>query len=207
MCGRVRGSPPRSLRRKEPINTDPNQRRIMDTKTQSLPLVDPTPIITESVHTIAARDLLLRVRAVQELAGAKTVLHPAERKKLNGTSGVPDEFLEDVAVALEAYSILVAASEASAAEMRDTVDHSRAYAPLVRELLLAARALAHAIAARRSTASQKALKVYKVAQAINRPSDEAMLVPHLAAMKRSLGRSGRKAAAGDPVVPTVKRTP
>ena len=163
--------------------------------------------ITESIHTIAARDLLQRVRAVQELTGAKT-LHAAQRKKLNGTSGVPDEFLEDVAVALETYALLAAASEASPAELRDVVVFSRAYAPLVEELLFAAKALQHEIATRRSAASQKALKAYKVAQAVNRPSDKEMLVPHVAAMKRSLGRGGARKAAkpDDPAALAAKQT-
>jgi hypothetical protein len=163
--------------------------------------------ITESIHTIAARDLLQRVRAVQELTGAKT-LHTVERQKLNSTSGVPDQFFEDVAVALETYAVLATASEASAAELRDVVAFSRAYAPLVEELLRAARALQDEIALRRTAVAHKALKAYKVAQAVNRPSDKAMLVPHLEAMRRSLGRSGKRKAAApaDPAVVVAKRT-
>jgi len=159
-----------------------------------------------STHTETARDLLQRVRATQEITGTKTLLKGKQMRKLINPASLPDDFLEAVAVALDAYPNLALASGVSAAEIRDLIAFSRANRPVVDEYRIAATSLLQEILTRRAHTGQQALKVYDMVQAMNRPNDQAMLVPHITAMRRALGNRGRKKAQ-TPTEPPVPVTP
>jgi len=163
---------------------------------EPIPNVSPTEV---------ARELLQRVRAVQEITGTKRLLPTKQSRKLIHAASLPDDFLEAVAVAIEAYEHLALVSEVSAAEIRELIAYSRANRPVVDELRLAGTSLLHDIMTRRAHVGQQALKVYNVAQGLNRPNDKAMLVPHITAMRRALGKAKRKAAP--PEEPTQPITP
>lgn len=166
--------------------------------------------IPTSTHAEAARDLLQRIRTLRGLAITRPLAQPKERARLNGSAGLPDNLLEDVAYALESDARLAAASEVLPAPLRDLVAFSRAYRPLLEELRLVAKELAHEIAARRAEAGREALKVYRLAKGLVRPEDRALLVPHLQSMKRHFRNKARKAAPSEepqvPPVETAKRS-
>lgn len=144
-------------------------------------------------------------RILRGLVITKPLAQPKERARLNGSAGLPDNLLEDVAYALEADSRLATASEVLPARLRDTVAFSRAYRPLLEELRLVMTELAHEIAARRAEAGREALKVYRLAKGLARPEDRALLVPHLESTKRHFRNKARKPAPGEePQVPPVE---
>ena len=163
---------------------------------EPIPNVSPTEV---------ARELLQRVRAMQEITGTKTLLPAKQTRKLLNVASLPDDFLEAVAVAIEAYEKLALVSEVTAAEIRELIAYSRANRPVVDELRLAGTSLLQDIMTRRAHVGQQALKVYYVAQGLNRPNDKAMLVPHITAMRRALGKAKRKAAP--PAEPPTPVTP
>lgn len=154
--------------------------------------------ITESPHTIAARELIERVRAAVDPTGTMKLRQRSESvRKLTVASTTPDDFIEAAAVALEASARLAAASEVGTAELRDAVAYSRAFALVLEELNLARRMLQQEITARRGAAGKKALDVYRLAKGLNATGEDAVLVPHVQAMKRLLGRSGLRKTARD----------
>ena len=157
--------------------------------------------------TEVARELLQRVRAVQEITGTKTLLPTKQSRKLIHAASLPDDFLEAVAVAIDAYEKLALISDVTAAEIRELIAYSRANRPVVDELRLAATSLLQDILTRRAHVGQQALKVYQIVQGLNRPNDKAMLVPHITAMRRALGKAKRKAAPPEQPVPPAPVTP
>jgi dsRNA-specific ribonuclease len=115
------------------------------------------------------------------------------RRKINTTASLSDAFFEAIAAACAVHSELAAAGGVSASDLRNTIARSRVRASVAEELRILARGVDDTDAEDRHQAGQRALRVYHVADRINRPEDREMLIPHLAAMKRTLNR-GRSAA-------------
>ncbi len=160
----------------------------------------PLDEIPESPHTQAARELMGRVRELQQLAGNTTILQAAQRKKFNTTASVSDEAIESVAVLFERYPALAALCEANPAKMRDAINYSRALSPVIAELKLAIIILQQAILGRRSEAGDQVFKAYTLARRLNRRGDKTLLVPHVEALRAMIVRRGKKAEKADPPV-------
>lgn len=138
--------------------------------------------------------MLVQLRALVQQIGGFGFLAKGTRRKLTPSATLPDPFLLSVAVALDALPSLAAASRISSVQLRDAVDFSNAYTPVVAELQLIARGLEETITARRAEAGQESLRTYSTAKSFNRPADHELFVPHITEMKITLGR-GRKATA------------
>jgi hypothetical protein len=161
-----------------------------------------------STHAEAARDLLQRIRTMRGQTITRPLSAAKDRGRLNGIAGFPDELIEGIAYALEVDQRLAAASEVAPQPLRDTVEFSRAYRPLLEELRLVAKELANEIAGRRFDAGRQVLKVYRLAKGLVRPEDKALLVPHLESMKRYFARGKpRKQASGEQTPPEPELKP
>ena len=143
-------------------------------------------------HADAARQLLLGVRSLRESVPG-LVLIPNERiKELITAASVSDEFLEAVAIGVEATPDLASASKLVPADIYDVIAFSRAYAGAMDETELLHRMLRHTMIVRRAKVGQEALKAFALAKGLNRPRKSELLVPHIEAMRRTLARSRRK---------------
>ena len=85
-----------------------------------------------------------------------------------------------------------APSAITPAEIRATIADSRLLISLADQLELIARGVRETNADRRADVGKRALIAYGVAKAVNRHLDLVVTVPHLANMRRTLGRAGRR---------------
>ena len=155
---------------------------------------DQTPIN----HEAAANALIAAVRElVQSGVPGFTLAAKGRRRRISTTAALSDAFLEAVAAACAVHQELASNGGISAAEIRDTLVFSRVNASLAEELRILARGVDDTVAERRNNVGQRALLVYNAANRINRIEDRELLIPHLAAMKRTLnrGRTNAKRAA------------
>ena len=140
-------------------------------------------------HEAAANALMTAIRElVQSGVPGFTLAAKGRRRRISSTAALSDAFLEAVAAACAMHQELSAAGGISAAEIRDTLVFSRVHASLAEELRILARGIDDTVAERRNSVGQRALRVYNAADRINRVEDREMLIPHLAAMKRTLNR-------------------
>ena len=97
----------------------------------------------------------------------------------------------------------------TAGQIRDTIGFSHAHASLAEELRILARGVDDTVAERRNNVGQRALLVYNAANRLNRIEDREMLIPHLAAMKRTLnrGRTNAQRAATARATAAAATTP
>lgn len=153
-------------------------------------------------HAQAAQSLLLQLRQIAQLVQGFTHVTSERRRRIGVVSAIPDEFLHAVSVACDAHPRLAAASEVTGAEFRDTIHFAREYLSVAEELEILARGLRGTVAERRHESAQKALRVYITAKRINHLERRETLIPHLAEMKRALGRTGlRRAKPPEPPPP------
>jgi hypothetical protein len=147
----------------------------------------------------AANALITAIREqVQSSIPGFALAAKGRRRKITTVVSLSDVFFESVAAACGVHSELAAARGVSASELRDAVSRSRMRASLSEELRILARGVEDTDAEDRNEVGQRALRVYHVADRINRPEDREMLIPHLAAMKRTLNRgrnNAKKSAA------------
>jgi hypothetical protein len=148
-------------------------------------------------HVDAVRELIARVREIQQSIPGFEYNNKIERQRLNLAAGVPDRFLDTVSVAIEASDTLNGAAAVRSAEVRDVIEFSRAYRSLAEELQLVADGALYTIALRRAKISDLARRAYALSKSLNRPSDRAVLVPHIDAMRRALNRTRPKSQTTD----------
>ena len=140
-------------------------------------------------HEAAANALIAAVRElVQSGVPGFTLAAKGRRRKISTTAALSEAFLEAVAAACAVHQELATSGNISAAEIRDTLVFSRVNASLAEELRILARGVDDTVAERRNNVGQRALFVYNAADRINRIEDRELLIPHLAAMKRTLNR-------------------
>lgn len=160
-------------------------------------------------HQETAQAMMIQLRQIATTVAGFAHLSSTRRRKITSSASLPDAFLQAVAVACDATPHLASSSQISGAEIRDGLGFSQAYTSVADELELLARGLRGTVANRRFDLGQRALRAYGMAKSINRPEDRELLIPHLADMKRTLGRGRRHAAAVPPAeeVPIAKPEP
>jgi hypothetical protein len=112
-------------------------------------------------------------------------------RRLNNAASVSPVFIELTNVAVANQPVLVRTEGATASQVRDQVSYADAYSPLADELEALAHFVRHSVATARSAAGLEALTTYALAQRLSRQPQNAHLRPHVADMRRALGR-GRK---------------
>ena len=150
-------------------------------------------------HEAAAMTLMSTIRdLVVAAVPGFSLAAKGRRRKIIATASLSDAFLEAVAAACAVHPDLGAAGGLTPSEIRNTIHVSRVYASLAEELRILARGIDDTVAELRNDVGQRALRVYHNADRINRPDDHELLIPHRAAMQRTLNRgriNGKRASA------------
>lgn len=164
-----------------------------------------TPItIPTSPRTEAARQALPQIRTIIEGLEGLTFLSPGERLRVNTSANINDRFLEVVAAAIEGSALLEVNAKVTPAELREIIGYRQAGFALADELERLTRGIRDTVKVHSAKVATEALRVFGVAQKINRPGDREELVPTLDQMQRALGRGRRKAVPkADPAQPAA----
>jgi hypothetical protein len=155
-----------------------------------------------SVHEENATAMLVQLRVLVQAVPGFGYLSKAQRRSITPAATVPDVFLLSTGVACDASPTLATSSGLTGVETREVVVFTRAYLSVADELELLAKGLRDTVAQVRAPVGQRSLRAYFNAQRINNPSERALLIPHLANMKRDLGRTHPKPQPDVPVVVT-----
>jgi hypothetical protein len=162
----------------------------------------PEPTLT---HTERARAVIAHIRGIQELIDGFTFAgNEPDLRTLNASNSIPDAFLEEVAVAIEASDHLRQSSQVQPAELRDIASFSMAFLPAVEEMAIVFRGMRLTFARKRASVCKRALQTYELAKTFNRKTDRQVLMPHLDAMQKALGRKRPKPAAAQPDEPRTE---
>jgi hypothetical protein len=109
-------------------------------------------------------------------------------QKLSQAASVSPFFIELTNVAVANHTALVRTEGAPPAEIRDQVAYSDAYVPLADELEALAQFIRFSTTAARNLAGTEALTTYALAQRLSKQKRYAHLKPHVADMRRALGK-------------------
>lgn len=160
----------------------------------SIPDIPSNPSATQAA-------LLAHVRAMQEMIAGFTFDRPETRRRYNLNASLPDRFINGVAVAIDASPGLARNLEFTSEDLRAVIAFTQLLQPVLEEVRVLERSLSFTIAEKRAKAGGRALYAYSLSQALNRPADSEVLVPHIAAMKAALGPRGRRKATATPTDP------
>src|SRR5438874_3064315 len=154
-------------------------------------------------HSEDASKVLDRVRALRELIpGFAQPQNKTAAQRLIANANRSDEFLETVAVAVQASPNLKAASGVDPASLRDSIRFGAAYSAIADELDALASAVRFTINIKRSASAEEALAAYDLAKGLARKKEGASLVPHIADIRKSLKPGVRRKTAAAAPKPT-----
>ena len=112
-----------------------------------------------------------------------------ESRRLSAAASVSSEFIELTNMVVANQTALERTDGATPAEVRDLVSYADAYDPLADELEACAQFLRHSTRTARNLVGTEALNRYALARRLARQRKTAHLAPHVADMRRALGRS------------------
>jgi hypothetical protein len=159
-------------------------------------------------HTDAAQALLEQTRAMrQQIPNFVVPTSGKETLRLLPAASVPPEFVELSAVAVKNSIPLVRGGDADPAQTRDLMNFAEAYGPLADELEALSQFIRHSIIAARSRAGGQALTTYALAKALAKRPETADLAPHVADMRRALGRTRKAKSQPAPTPAPVPAEP
>jgi hypothetical protein len=171
-------------------------------------IINEVPVTTTPAsHADIAQARVAEVRAMREripdlvIPESKTA-----NQKLVSAATVPPQFIELTAVAVKNSETLVRKGGADPAQLRDLMSYAEAFEPLADELEALAQFVRHSVIAARHKAGRDALTTYAIAQVLAARPETADLAPHVADMKRALGKrafGGRIAKPKPAPVPTT----
>jgi hypothetical protein len=151
-------------------------------------------IETPISHAEAAQQRMQELRRWREMIPHFVMpASPDETQRLSSAASVSPEFIELTNVAVANQPQLVRNDGPTPAEVRDLVSYAGAYDPLADELEAFAQFIRHSVTAARNLAGSEALTTYALAQRLAKQRKTAYLAPHVADMRRALGR-GRRAS-------------
>jgi len=147
------------------------------------------PIAATNIYAEAAQLRLEELRKWREQIPRFAIPETADAtQKLSPAASVPNVFIELTNVAVANQTALVRADGTPPAEIRDLVAYADAYAPVADGLEAEAHFLRHSTTAARNLAGTEALTTYSLAQRLSRQKRYAHLKPHVADMRRALGK-------------------
>jgi len=161
-----------------------------------------------ATHTDAAQALVEQTRAMrQQIPNFAVPTSSKEVSRLISNASVPPEFVELSAVAVKNSLPLVRGGDADPAQTRDLMSFAEAYGPLADELEALAQLIRHSIIAAKSRAGGQALTTYALAKALAKRPETADLAPHVADMRRALGRTRKAKSKPAPTPAPVPTEP
>src|SRR5216684_3747587 len=135
------------------------------------------------------------------------VSHTDAAQLLVSSASVPPAFVELSAVAVKNSLPLVRGGDADPAQTRDLMSYAAAYGPLADELEALAQFIRHSIISAKSRAGGQALTTYALAKALAKRPETADLAPHVADMRRALGRTRKAKSQPAPTPAPVPSEP
>ncbi|HEX7152532.1 MAG TPA: hypothetical protein VF618_13675 [Thermoanaerobaculia bacterium] len=150
--------------------------------------VEVEPVVTSYTEGALAR--LQELRNMRGLIPHFVVPEtPYAPSRMAVTASLPPDFVELAGVLAVANPDAVTRGQAaSAAEMRELLAYAAAYAPLVAELEALTKFVRFSVIAARNRAGGEALAIYETAKRLAKRPEFANLAPHVAAMRRVLGK-------------------
>lgn len=160
-----------------------------------------------NLHTETVRGYLNTMRTMVEQIPGYAEGSIADRRKLAFSASLTDEFLEEMATALEAGDQKDPEALALARALRGSISFSQAHQSLVLDFDRKKAGVLFAIARNRSDVGKLALQAYKVARVIDELADRDVPVPnvaHVRSLKRALRRRRSKTEPTPPETPAVE---
>jgi hypothetical protein len=145
--------------------------------------------VTQTSHADIAQERVAEVRAMREKIPNLVIPDSAgANRRLISAATVPPEFIELSAVAVKNSESLVRKGGSDPEQTRDLMSYAEAYSPLADELEALAQFIRHSVITARHKAGSDALTTYALAQVLAKRSETADLAPHVADMRRALGK-------------------
>ena len=144
---------------------------------------------TPMSHAEAAQQRVQELRRLRELIPNFVMPESTiDSQRMAAAASVSPEFIELTNVAVANETDLVRGNSATPAEVRDLVSYADAYDPFADELEAFAQFMRHSTRTARHLAGTEALNRYAIARRLARQRKTAHLAPHVADMRRALGR-------------------
>ncbi|HEX6083081.1 MAG TPA: hypothetical protein VF266_01055 [Thermoanaerobaculia bacterium] len=147
------------------------------------------PVTVQNNHTEAAQLRVEELRKWREQIPRFAIPETSDAtQRLSQAASVSPEFIELTNIAVANQTALVRADGTPPAEIRDLVAYADAYVPLADELEALAQFIRYSTTAARNVAGTEALTTYSLAQRLAKQRRYAHLKPHVADMRRALGK-------------------
>jgi len=156
------------------------------------------PAVTPTVHDVAAAKILGDIRTLMQTVRGFGFTSASHRRRINPSAAVSSDFLLSVALALDSSEALRKVSDVTPEQIRDIVSFCNAYGPVGEDMALTANGVTQSVREQRATVGTVALRVYRVARNFHTRAERDVLVPHIANMKRALGRGRKKGVKPEP---------
>jgi hypothetical protein len=134
---------------------------------------------------------------VQAIRGF-TLLTGEQRRKVNVSGHVDDDFLRSMALLIEAHPEIASLTQVTSAEIRDHLNFSGSYQGVAEELILHGRKMVDTIISERASLGERVLRVLVIARSMNTPAGRDSLIPHLEAIDRDFKRGRRRRVTKKP---------
>jgi hypothetical protein len=154
-----------------------------------------------SVHTEGAQALIEELRALRQKVPYLVVsTFKGQRRKLAAGAAVPADFVERMVSAIESHAQLVRTGALDPGQLRDLMSYVEAFGPVADEVEALANVMRLSVTAARNKVGHETLTAYALAQRLADRPEHADLVPHVAAMRRALGKARKaKVKTAEPV--------
>jgi hypothetical protein len=149
-----------------------------------------TAAVPATAHTAAAHDRIQELRQWREQIPRFIIpLTKDAARLLSNAASVPPEFVELTSIATATHRPLARVESRTPEEVRDLMAYAVAYSPLADELEALAKFIRYSTAVARNEAGSEALTTYSLAARLSKRPETAYLAPHVADMRRALGRT------------------
>ena len=147
------------------------------------------PTVTPINHAEMAQQRVEELRTWREQIPHFAIPETVDAtRRLSTAASVSPIFIELTNVGVANHTALVRTEGTPPAEIRDLVAYSDAYVPLADELEALAQFIRYSTTAARNLAGTEALTTYSLAQRLSKQKRYAHLKPHVADMRRALGK-------------------
>lgn len=147
------------------------------------------PVTVPNNHTEAAQLRVEELRKWREQIPRFAIPETADAtQRLSQAAAVSAVFIELTNMAVANQTALVRADGTPPSEIRDLVAYADAYVPLADELEALAQFIRYSTTSARNLAGTEALTTYSLAQRLAKQRRYAHLRPHVADMRRALGK-------------------
>jgi hypothetical protein len=151
--------------------------------------VVPVVSIAPSIHAETAQQRVEELRLWLEQIPRFAIPETADAtRRLSPAAAISAVFIELTNVAVANNTALVRSDGAPPVEIRDLMAYADAYGTLPDQLEAAAHFVRYSTTSARNLAATEALTTYSLAQRLSRQKRYAHLKPHVADMRRALGK-------------------